>query len=383
MNVIANPGREFDPRAVTPGSPADRLLRSFWQPVFIGDRLPAGKAMPLHILGEDFTLFRGRSGKPQVLAPYCAHRGSRLNTGWVEDDCLRCFYHGWKYAGDGSCVEQPAEKGEPDKKVKIASYPTREYLGLIFVYFGIGEPPELPHFNAYHRDGFIDHKQSHRKWSYFDQLENSVDEVHFNFVHRKSKFTDVGLNDEIPELTCVETDYGILRIGKRGNRTRKSHILMPNCMYSMTYEHYKGWTEHLSWRVPVDEDSHTSFIVECVHKEGDEAAELRRLRAEHRKALADLEPADRLIDRIIAGEMHIDDVTGRPDIVLLQDGVAMKGLRKPRDASMDQLRASDRQVLLLRRLWRRELDAIVAGNPIKQWKVPPELVPTTGTELDA
>jgi 5,5'-dehydrodivanillate O-demethylase len=369
-----------DPRTIGPGTAAGTLLRSFWQPVYGGDRLPAGKAVPLHILGEDFTLFRGQSGAPQVLAPHCAHRGLRLSAGWVEGDCLRCFYHGWTYDAGGACVDQPAEKADARDQVSVASYPTREYLGLIFAYFGTGEPPEFPRFDAYHRDGFTEVRVSPRQWSYFDQLENSVDEVHFNFVHRRSKFSDVGLNDEIPELSCEETDYGILRIGRRGNRVRKSHILMPNCMYSMVFEHYKGWAEHLSWRVPVDDDSHISFMIECIHKDGAEADEFRRLRAGHRAALATLEPADQLIDRILRGELHIDDVASRPDIVLIQDGVAMKGLRKPRNTTIDKLRASDRQVMLLRRLWKRELNAIEDGRPIKRWRVPPGLVPTSGTD---
>lgn len=50
--------------------------------------------------------------------------------------------------------------------------------------------------------------------------------------------------------------------------------------------------------------------------------------------------------------------------------------------TIDQLRASDRLGILLRGLWRREPDAIIAGTPIKQWRVPPDLVPTSGTELD-
>ncbi len=367
-----------DPRTIGPGTAAGRLLRSFWQPVYVSDRLPAGKAVPLRILGEDFTLFRTQSGAPHVLAPYCAHRGLRLSAGWVEGDCLRCFYHGWKYDGDGACVEQPAEKPGTHDTVKVASYPAREYLGLIFAYFGGGEPPELPRFDAYERDGFTEVRRSPRQWSYFDQLENSVDEVHFNFVHRRSKFTDVGLNDEIPELSCEETDYGILRIGRRGNHVRKSHILMPNCMYSMVFEHFKGWAEHLSWRVPVEGDSHISYMIECVHKEGAEADAFRRVRADNRAALAKLEPAEHVIDRILAGEIHIDEVPARPDMVLIQDGVALKGLRKPRNAAIDNLRASDRQVILLRRLWRREMHAIEDGTPIKQWRVPRDLVPTSG-----
>jgi 5,5'-dehydrodivanillate O-demethylase len=69
--------------------------------------------------------------------------------------------------------------------------------------------------------------------------------------------------------------------------------------------------------------------------------------------------------------------------VLIQDGVALKGLRKPRNAAMDRLRASDRQVILLRRLWKREMTAIEKGEPLKQWRVPPDLVPTTGTDEGA
>ena len=48
--------------AVGPETPAGKFLRSFWQPIHQSARLPAGKAVPLRILGEEFTLFRGESG---------------------------------------------------------------------------------------------------------------------------------------------------------------------------------------------------------------------------------------------------------------------------------------------------------------------------------
>lgn len=376
-----SPGDMLSPEALRAGPDGltGRYLRRFWQPVFLSERLAPGKARLLKILGEEFTIFRTAAGVAHVVAPYCPHRGLRLSAGWVEDECIRCFYHGWKFSGDGSCVEQPAEKGVSPPDLAIASYPVREYLGLVFVYLGPGSPPEFPEFDAYHAPGTItETKQSRRDWSFFDQLENSVDEVHFNFVHRKSKFSDVGLNDEIPELGCEETSYGILRLGRRGNTVRRSHILMPNCMYSMVFEHFKGWAEHLSWRVPIDDDTHTSFMVDCIHKEGQEAEDFRRLRQEHRASLQDLEPVDSLVARILAGELHVDDVPWRPDIVLIQDAIAIGGLRKPRNRQADLLRASDRQVALLRRLWRRELAAIAAGLPIKMWSAPRDLVPTSG-----
>src|SRR5579883_2699377 len=131
---------------VGPRTLAGRYLRRFWQPVYRAADLPAGWAKPLRILGEDFTLYRGEGGQPHIVAFRCAHRGTQLSTGWVEGDCLRCFYHGWKYDASGQCVEMPAEDPSFPPKVKIRSYPTEEYLGLIFAYLGEDEAPPLPRF---------------------------------------------------------------------------------------------------------------------------------------------------------------------------------------------------------------------------------------------
>src|ERR1051326_4419365 len=92
-----------------PGTLAGRYLRSFWQPVFRAQDLRSGQAVPIRIMSEDLTLYRGQRGATHVLAFRCAHRGTQLSTGWVEGDNLRCRYHGWTYAASGQCVEQPCE----------------------------------------------------------------------------------------------------------------------------------------------------------------------------------------------------------------------------------------------------------------------------------
>lgn len=375
---MASPKQAAEFTAIGPDDLAGKFLRRFWQPVYQSAKLPSGKAVPLRLLGEDFTLFRGKSGSAHVIAPYCAHRGLKLSVGRVEGDSIGCFYHGWAYDGTGQCIAQPAEKKSFAEKVRIASYPTQEYLGLIFCYFGEGEPPELPRLSIYEENTFHEIRESRREWSAFSQMENSVDEVHFAFTHRKSKFTDVGLNDELPDLGAEETEYGILRTGRRGNQVRKSHILIPNCMYSMVFEHFKGWAEHIAWRVPIDEGSHVSFMIDCVHKTGAEAEEYTRLRQQHRRDLTGLEPADQLVEKILRGEMHSDDIPWRPDIVLIQDGVALRGQPQWRNRRDDLLGASDRQVIMLRQIWLREMQAIAEGKPTKVWAVPRGLVPTSG-----
>src|SRR5581483_282229 len=138
------PQRPWDDLVHTgPDTLAGRFFRRFWQPVRRSEDLAAGRAVPCRWASEDFTLYRGESGEPHALAFRCAHRGTQLSTGWVEGDNLRCFYHGWTYNGSGQCVEQPAEPEPFCQRIKIRSYPAREYLGLIFVYFGEGEPPDL------------------------------------------------------------------------------------------------------------------------------------------------------------------------------------------------------------------------------------------------
>ena len=106
-----------------PGTLAGRYLRRFWQPIYHSSDLAAGWPKPVQVMSERYTLYRGESGTPYLVAERCAHRGTQLSTGWVEGDCLRCFYHGWKYDGAGQCVEQPAEDASFAAKVRIASYP--------------------------------------------------------------------------------------------------------------------------------------------------------------------------------------------------------------------------------------------------------------------
>src|SRR5438105_2887509 len=125
-----------------PGTLAGRYLRRFWQPVHVSRELQPGQAKPVRIMSEDFTLYRGEDGAPHLLDFRCAHRGTQLSTGWVEGDCIRCFYHGWKYDPTGQCVEQPAEDAGFAQKVTIRSFPCEEYLGLIFAYFGDAERDE-------------------------------------------------------------------------------------------------------------------------------------------------------------------------------------------------------------------------------------------------
>src|SRR5205085_6007772 len=204
---------------------AGGYMRRCWHPVARAQDRPAGRAKPLLNLGEDYTLYRGEGGTQHVVAFRCAHRGTPLSTAWVEGDCIRCFYHGWKYDGSGQCVEQPAENPSFESKIHVRAYPTRDYLGLVFAYLGEGEPPPFPRYEQLEEEGVIETHSYVRECSYFNSVENNMDEVHLAFVHRASSFTATGINAFLPEISGEETDYGIVRYGRRPNgTTRVVHI---------------------------------------------------------------------------------------------------------------------------------------------------------------
>src|SRR4051812_39064828 len=188
-----------------PSTLAGRYMRLFWQPIYVAADLLPGHAKPLRIMSEDFTLYRGEDGAPHLIAPRCAHRGTQLSTGWVEGDCIRCFYHGWKYDASGQCVEMPAEDPSFPPKVKIASYPTREYLGLIFGYVGEGEAPPLPRYPDFDTKRLLEATGYTWPSNYFQNVEYGPDEAHVGFVHRESSLAIVA---EVPTITAEETEYG-------------------------------------------------------------------------------------------------------------------------------------------------------------------------------
>lgn len=371
--------RYQDFHSIGPGTLAGRYLRMFWQPVFLAENLRPGRPAPIRVMAEDFTLYRGESGTPYLVAARCPHRGLKLSAGRVVGEDIECFYHGWTFDGCGQCVRQPAESPGFADKVRIPAFPTREYQGLVFAYLGEGDPPAFPTLDVFEDEGFVENRESFRPWPFFTQLENSVDETHFNFTHRRTKFDDIGMNDVVPEIHCEETHYGFLRTARRGNAVRKGHLLMPNWSLSSNYEHDKGWANHVVWRVPIDDESHTSFMADFVYKTGKEAEAYKAAIAARRERRKSLEPAVETIERILSGEIHADDVPAdHPDIVTIQDGVACMGQGGQRDRAQDLMGASDRQVAMLRRLWNRELTALNEGRPLTRWRIPKDLATTKG-----
>jgi len=364
-----------------PGTLAGRYLRMFWQPVYASEELKPGYAVPIRIMSEDFTLYRGESGAPYIVDFRCAHRGTQLSLGWVEQDCIRCFYHGWKYDGSGQCVEQPAEEESFAQKIKIRSYPTYEYLGFIFAYFGEQVAPPFPRYLELEEEGVIDVGSYVRYCNYFNTLENGIDQAHVPFTHAKSNFTKFGLNWDIPKITAEETEYGIAMYGTRSNGVaRVNHYLMPNILYikGSPESSKEGWREAFAWRVPVDDVSHRSFNLALVHVTGEAAERYRAQRRQRQEILAQLPDANEVAAQVLAGKLNVHDLEERPDIVNIQDHVSQEGQGAIPNRDVERLGRSDVAVILLRQIWQRELRALAEGRALKHWSRPQRLVATSG-----
>lgn len=350
-----------------PGTIAGKYMRRFWHPVMIASDLANNKAKPLHVLGESFTIYRGGDGIARLTDFRCPHRGTQMNTGTVEGDSLRCGYHGWRFDGTGRCVEQPGEPQPFLDKVSMKSYPVEEYLGLIFCYLGEGEPPPMPRYSQFDSDGALLKMGYVRDCNYFQNMENSVDEVHVAFTHRSSSLD--ALNFAVPLIEAEDTDYGLVQYGVRpGGKKRKTHFVMPNILVmQLPPEHpaETGWRDYVSWRVPITDHKHMSFLVQHSKVTGAARDEFLAKAAARASVKPSAEEAARLV---LAGEASFSDYEGRPDLPVIQDHVMQIGQGEIADRSAEHLGRSDLAIVRLRRIWRRELQALADGQPLKEWQ---------------
>ncbi len=173
---------------VGPGTLVGDLMRQYWIPVVQSAEVPAGgRPKRVKILGESLVVFRDPAGRPGLVSEFCAHRRASLYFARNEERGLRCVYHGWQYALDGACLDQPNERPESNfqDKVALPAYPCADHGGVIWTYMGpAGSAPGLPDLEwALVPD---DQRFVTKFWqgcNYLQALEGGVDPAHISFLH--------------------------------------------------------------------------------------------------------------------------------------------------------------------------------------------------------
>jgi phthalate 4,5-dioxygenase oxygenase subunit len=207
-------------------------MRRFWLPVAQLADLPApgGEPRGLEVLGEKFVAWRDAQGRPGLYAENCLHRGASMQLARAEGDGLRCIYHGWKFAVDGTVLETP-NVADPKFKERIRgrTYPVREAGGLLWAYLGPkGKEPAFPDWP------FMKHDDAHRinavavvNCNYVQVIEGLVDSSHLTVLHASglAKTNGVELDfakktshmqfDASPAIEADETDFGFHYVAMR------------------------------------------------------------------------------------------------------------------------------------------------------------------------
>jgi len=332
---------------VGPGTPGGAMLRRYWWPIEFSDHVK-DRPMKVRLLGQDFVLFRNGQGKVGVLDLHCPHRLTSLEYGRVEEQGIRCCYHGWLYANDGKCVETPTERPESTVKDRIRAnaYEARELGGFVFVYIGPKPAPVLPKYDVLVReDGkrIIGCDEDYCNW--LQKAENGADLPHLPFLHasvypKMAMKTPLGYDYE-------DTRYGfkcILRMPELPPRI--IHYIMPAHSRISTTPRTGMLPSHdMRLRVPIDDTLTYSFWIRF-HPLADGKF------TQENRGFTGKQPG--VYPREEDGYWNIPSNE--------QDRVAQETQGVIADRTIEHLAESDRGIVMLRRKLREDIDAVAAGR---------------------
>jgi phenylpropionate dioxygenase-like ring-hydroxylating dioxygenase large terminal subunit len=165
------------------------FLRNCWYVAGWPADLPAGRLLPLTILGEPIVLYRKADGAPVALQDRCCHKRAKLSLGRIEGDCVRCMYHGLKFDTGGRCIEIPGQDTISSNAV-VAAFPVVEDGCWLWIWMGDpakADPALIPKTVALDdpawdlRTGQMDYAANYELIN-----DNLTDFSHLSFVHPAS-----------------------------------------------------------------------------------------------------------------------------------------------------------------------------------------------------
>jgi nitrite reductase/ring-hydroxylating ferredoxin subunit len=280
MTAVAGDGRAYGRPVgtsdrelveVDAGTPAGELLRRYWHP-FARSSDVADRPVGVRVLGEDLVSFRDRSGRVGLLEPRCCHRGTTLYYGRVETEGIRCCYHGWLFAVDGRCLDQPCEPGGGRNRDSHRQpwYPVEEYNGLLFTYMGPADrQPVFPRYDIFEDlpvddevvivDHFAFGGPTEAPCNWFQTHENSADPYHVFVLHNTNSGSQFDPRLEIyPRISWTRHGWGVtsqqdrdLPDGTVLHRVTEVRLPTVRVIPDPTLR-VLGPVNSVSWAVPID-----------------------------------------------------------------------------------------------------------------------------------
>ena len=342
------------------GKPMGELLRRYWHPVGLAEHATE-TPREVRSLGEDLVLFRDKRGRPGLVHARCCHRGTTLFNGRVEEEGIRCCYHGWLFDVEGRCLDQPCEPegGRARGSRRQPWYPVREQYGLVFAYMGPPERmPELPRYECLEvmDDGeFLDTDDTSIgsggpaivPCNWLQHWENVVDPFHVPILHGSfsgTQFTPT--MNMMPEAAFELTPLGLKVVSHRrlpdGRRFKRvTEVCMPTLRVVPNPRVGKlGRVETIGWTIPIDDHHYRIYTAGRVTEKG--------VMLPKGKDAATLKPWL---------ELTPEERRARPNDYEAQVGQGPITLH-----SEEHLATSDRGIVMLRRLLEREVKAVAEGR---------------------
>ncbi|MGF6482536.1 Rieske 2Fe-2S domain-containing protein [Paraburkholderia sp. JPY419] len=337
------------------GTPMGELMRRHWHPIAGIDELERETIKPVRLLGEDLVLYKDLSGHYGLMERYCAHRGADLAYGFVEDHGLRCNYHGWQYNYGGQCVAQPyqdlvAPQGTMRERIKLKAYEVRACAGLLWAYLGPKPAPQLPDWEPFHwRNGFVQVAFASVPCNWLQTQENSIDPLHFEWMHANWGRRQRGERDYAPahlKMAFEEFEHGFI-YRRVTEDTDESHPLWTAgrvCLWPNGF--FLG--DHFEWRVPIDDENTLNVTWSYV-----------RVPRESEPYVQESIPT-----------WHapvMDPQSGKwiSSHVINQDIIAWCGQGRIADRTRENLAASDAGIVMIRRQYFRDMEAVAQGRDPK------------------
>lgn len=329
---------------VGPGTPMGELLRRYWMPIAPRAEVDEKIKRPVKLLGEDLLVFKDGRGRYGLIREACSHRGASLSYGVVDDDGIRCPYHGWKFDVNGRCLEQPAEPPDSNYKDSIQhpAYPVKSLGGLLFGYLGPPPVPLLPNYDILVRNDWLRRIEIHPvlDCNWLQPMENSVDPSHLFWLHG---FTGgaPAMRDERMEFEVF--DYGIYKYHYGRKRMEVHPIVFPNIL--------RGTGNVIHYRIPMD-DTHTQifYVIYSPTPDG--------------KTSGQKEVPYKFIGPIKEAYDDYGFTRYRHHMKTFasQDGMVWETQGGMADRTQEHLASSDKGVVMFRQLLRLQLEAVKRGE---------------------
>jgi 5,5'-dehydrodivanillate O-demethylase len=344
------------------------MLRHYWWPVaFSEDVKTKGVPVKVTLLAEDFALFRDGGGQLGLVALHCSHRGTSLEFGRVEDNGIRCCYHGWLYDVRGNCLEQPAEPDDSTFKgrIKHPAYHARDAGGLVFAHIGPEPAPLLPNYDLLVRDDgcrVVGGGEEFCNW--LQRAENSADGAHSVALHAAG-YPDMAMKR--PTIKWEPTRFGIKETTwiEGVSKPRITHFVFPSHVRHSAARIDEQPRQVIRFRVPKDDYTTNTYYIDFYpHKNGEPTQPVPLRVKGFRKSVPGV------YDRVQDGWWNLPNRE--------QDRVAQESQGVIADRTREHLATSDQGILMLRQMIRDSIDAVRQGkDPIGVIREPKDNEPIT------